>query len=492
MATRGIRVVHKKRGNRRSGSHKAGRVGELIFFATFFGVGVIGLALVLGLVILPELRSAREFVETTCVVKEKRIGQSQHIVEVEQMVPSTEKKKDPPRDQASEEDEEQENSLVYRPELYIEYEVDGQKYATWTYDAAGVYSSDRESQQAILDDFRIGQTYPCWYDPHRPGTAVLVKGFSWFGPLIALIPLSFLLIGGGGLIYGLFHWGKSAEHRAAVALRNQRRRERLLRKSGLIADGFGAEKFPNVPRGVDISSSPGNTYPFRLPVSVLPAWKLLGLLAACLFWNGIVAAFITIAIQSFIDGDPEWAMTLFTLPFLACGVFLIFHLVRQFLVATGVGVTFVEVSAHPLTPGGRYRFLLHQAGRLRVDKLEAVLVCREKTQYQQGTDTRTESQIVFEQVLFCKENFEVVRNKPLEAQESFEIPERVMHSFVADNNEVSWSIEVRGVVARWPDFTRTFPIVVRPHHDTTATIRLELPSTHQPVSSNLATMKRFG
>lgn len=470
-----------------------GRLGELIFFATFFVVGLVGLALVLGLVIIPELRSASEFVETLCVVKGKEVVTPDNLVhallahDLHDDFKESESK-------AKENEPEDKNGQTYRPEIEIEYEVDGKTYTARTYDIAGVYSNGREAKQEIIDRFKVGETYVCWYDPHNHETAVLVKGFSWFGPLFALIPLSFLLIGGGGLIYRMFHWGKSAEHRAAIALRTQRRRERLLRKSGLAAEGFGAESqsLPNVPRGVNMVNSPGNTYPFRLPVSVLPAWKLLGMLAACFLWNGIVAIPVTIAVRSFISGDPEWAMSLFTLPFIVCGLFLIFLLAKQFLIATGVGITFIEVSAHPLVPGNRYRFLLHQAGRLRINKLEAVLVCREKAQYQQGTDTRTENRIVFEQALFVKNNFEVHRHRPFEAKESFEVSEGVMHSFIADNNEVSWTIEVRGNVASWPDFTRTFPIIVHPSRSVATTIRLEIPAEEKQADEKLATLKRLG
>ena len=492
MASRGIRVVHKKRGNRRSGSSKMGRLGEMIFFATFFVVGLVGLALIFAFVIIPELRSAREFVETLCVVKDKRIAEPDQTVQ--DQIAQDQATPDQTAVAAEETDNKPkaESRKTYRPEINIEYEVDGKTYSIWTYDIAGVYSTGREAKQEIIDNFKIGETYVCWYDPHQHETAVLVKGFSWFGILIALIPLSFLLIGGGGLVYGMFHWGKSAERRAAIALRTQRRRERLLRKSGLAAEGLGVANLPNVPRCVDMASSPGNTYPFRLPVSVLPAWKLIGLLAACLIWNGIVAVLLTIVIRSFINGDPEWAMGLCMLLFIACGGFLIFLLVKQFLIATGIGVTFIEMSAHPLVPGSRYDFLLHQAGRLRVNKLEAVLVCRERAQYQQGTDTRTEDRIVFEQSLFVSKDFEVHHHKPFETKESFEVPEGAMHSFVADNNEVSWSIEVRGDVARWPDFTRTFPVIVHPARRAAATIRIEMPTADKQADKKLAALKRLG
>ena len=45
--------------------------------------------------------------------------------------------------------------------------------------------------------------------------AVLVRGYSlWFWMLL-LVPLGFMVIGGGGLAYTLWHWGKSPEHQAA-------------------------------------------------------------------------------------------------------------------------------------------------------------------------------------------------------------------------------------------------------------------------------------
>ena len=47
-----------------------------------------------------------------------------------------------------------------------------------------------------------------------PGVAVLVRGYSlWFWMLL-LVPLGFMVIGGGGLAYTLWHWGKSPEHQA--------------------------------------------------------------------------------------------------------------------------------------------------------------------------------------------------------------------------------------------------------------------------------------
>ena len=68
--------------------------------------------------------------------------------------------------------------------------------------------------RAILDQFRNRPRVRRWYDPLNPTVAVLVRGYSWFAWLLLLVPSGFILIGGGGLMYTLWHWGKSAEHRA--------------------------------------------------------------------------------------------------------------------------------------------------------------------------------------------------------------------------------------------------------------------------------------
>ena len=75
---------------------------------------------------------------------------------------------------------------------------------------------------------------------------------------------------------------------------------------------------------------------------------------------------------------------------------------RQLLVTAGVGPTLVEISDHPLLPGGEYEVFVSQAGRGRLGGLDLDLVCEEEAIYQQGTNTRAETREVFRQgVLRC-------------------------------------------------------------------------------------------
>ena len=87
----------------------------------------------------------------------------------------------------------------YHPEIRIRYEVDGRKYELWTYDAVPTWYPDKGGQQAILDSFQVGRTYPCWYDPDRPEKAILVRGHAWAPFLLLFVPLAFMTVGAIGM-----------------------------------------------------------------------------------------------------------------------------------------------------------------------------------------------------------------------------------------------------------------------------------------------------
>lgn len=87
----------------------------------------------------------------------------------------------------------------YRPALKIRYEASGRKIETWAYDGGIIYSPNRASQQAIIDSFQVGSTYPCWYDRDRPEQAVLVRGHSRGAYLSLIFPIGLLVVGAVGM-----------------------------------------------------------------------------------------------------------------------------------------------------------------------------------------------------------------------------------------------------------------------------------------------------
>lgn len=421
-----FRPYGKKRGERRTGSRRLGRLGEALFSFVLLAVGVVVLLLMLTQLVLPEWRASNRFVETEC-----------HVI------------------QGLVRSDEEENNKRYWPDLLIRYEFDGTVYETWTYQLAPEYSSDRAESQRVLDQYVVGEKVPCWVDPDNPSRVVLVRSFRWWLWLLLLLPVSFIVIGGGGFIYVLLHSSTSAERRAALA------------KKAADLDLFDAADargpdFPQAPDCSHLTDSPGTQLAYRLPVDVSPGWKLFGMFVMTLFWNAIVGLATYGVVRGFLEGGGHWLAVAFLVPFAAVGGGIFVMFVRQLMITTGIGSTRVEISGHPLAPNEEYEVFLSQTGRLRFNSLKVLLVCEEEATYQQGTDTRTATETVFRETVYEQKHFEVQRGSAFEVRFSVRLPASAMHSFQSDHNEIRWRLVVLGDVARWPDYKRRFPLIVYP------------------------------
>jgi len=94
-------------------------------------------------------------------------------------------------------------TTVYQPDFQFTVQTtDGRRYAARGYDAFESASSDRANQQAIVDQYTVGKTYPCWYNPARPAQAVLTRQFNW---VLFIIPGVFFFVGGMFLIVGILN-----------------------------------------------------------------------------------------------------------------------------------------------------------------------------------------------------------------------------------------------------------------------------------------------
>jgi hypothetical protein len=423
---RNFRYYEKKRGHRRTGSRLFGSLGEALFFASMFLVGCVGIVTGIAWLIIPEWRVNHDFAEQSCKVIEKRVVPIQG-----------------------------EKGLLYRPEVKIEYQVEGVAYSPYTFDIHHTLKSTQDEAQAAIAGFTELQSYPCWYDPAEPKIAVLVRGYQWWIWPTLLIPVSFIVIGIGGLVYTALYWGKSAERRAA-AVRSVPAPELFDLPANVDS------KFPYIPDGSEITSSPGTRLAYRLPLTHSPGWTILGLLAACIAWNSAVSVFLVVAIRSFLAGAPDWPMTLFIMPFLVVGIALVVVFAQLLRQTAGIGPTLVEISDHPLVPGNRYRLFLSQSGNRTLASVDISLVCEEEAVFRQGTNARTESRQVYRQPLQNGVGATVRPGEPLEMECDLPVPAEAMHSFRASHNQIQWKLLVRGEIVGWHGFERSFPVVVRP------------------------------
>ncbi len=350
---------------------------------------------------------------------------------------------------------------TYHPEIKIRYEVDGRKYEVWTYDAIFMFYPDQAGQQAIVDSFQVGATYPCWYDPDSPDKAILVRGHAWAPYILLVVPIGFLLIGGAGIRDS---WNN---------------REKMTRQFGLVsamqaggaAFAAGADR-STVPT-LDLSQSPGSNLPYRLPSSTSPGRYLLGCLFFTLFWYGITAPFVVIMIASRLGATwakpgPPWPIQLVIILFAIVGlsafVFLIYFSTTELLVSIGVRPTTVEISHHPLEPGAHLVVFLSQRARwtMKMNRLRLLCICEEQASRSGGRDSRTETRRVYEEEVLARDQLELQPSVPLEARAELRLPYGAMHSFLAEHNQLRWKLVVRGDIAGWPTFEREFPIVVQP------------------------------
>jgi hypothetical protein len=153
---------------------------------------------------------------------------------------------------------------------------------------------------------------------------------------------------------------------------------------------------------------------------------------------------------------------LFLIPFVLVGAFFVYLAINTALIATGVGRTVVEVSKARLAPGESVDLHVSQSGKMDLNRLTVTLVCEEMATYTVGTNSRTARKKFFELVASDRSSVSVRPGSPVEMCKTVKIPDDAMHSFKARHNQIHWRFEVKGDVARWPDFDRFFPILVEP------------------------------
>lgn len=341
----------------------------------------------------------------------------------------------------------------YAPRFRLQFALNGRDHRVWAqYEINDVHTLDRARSVALLDQFTAGQNYPCWYDPSDPGRVVLRRGYTWFAWLLLLVPVPFIAVGGGGLVFVVWNWGKSAERRAVSAQRTG---------SEMLQPSESAAPPPTVPSHADLTDSPGTTMAFRLP-NADGGWGLFGLFALALGWNAMLALLGALSTDSLRPSNFDWLTAAIVLSFGIVGLGLCTLVVRRLLQAAGIGPTIVEISAHPLYPGGEYEIFVSQSGKLDVRSFSVSLVCEEEATYRQGTDARTASRRVHEEELCRRETFTIRHGAALEIRAPLSIPARAMHSFRAEHNAICWKLIVRGRFSRRADFERSFPIYVYP------------------------------
>lgn len=438
------RIFGKKRGHRRTGSQLWGSFGEGVFHAVVFCAGLAFAGLLISGIAVPEWRINHDFIETRCEIVGK--GLARRIVE------------DSPGGFVT----------LWRPTVRVRYATDDGPREAWARTSRPEAVSDRAAAAERLEAWQLGSEVPGWYDPADPDVVVLERGYNWWMWLLALLlPGALLAFGGAGLARAIRRWGRSEE---AIAARAGGRR--LLAGTPPIE----ASGHPAVPACDDLVNSPGTVLRYRLPIESPENWTLLGLGLFAVLWNAVLVVLAVNAGFDLAGGRVDRLLAALLVPFLAIGIAGVTLFVRGLFLAAAIGTTQLEISDHPLRPGGRYEVLLAQGGSGPLQELELALELEEQATFRQGTDARSERAVVWRQVVASRQDVELDPVSRFEMQASVCVPADAMHSFVSEHNAVRWRLTVRGTPARWPAFLRMFPVVVYPQTATDG-----IPSRHAPL-----------
>src|SRR4051794_27614107 len=320
---------------------------------------------------------------------------------------------------------------TYKVDVRYSWTAGGSTRVGSRYDFMGGSSSGREGKQRIVDRYPPGARVTCWVDPDDPDEAVLSRGLSPIY-LIGLLPLLFLGIGLGGLVWTL--------------------------RSGRGGSGAASPVAPGEsPFGVPLPVT--GSGPAQLKPSATPLGMFLGLVFLALFWNGIVSVFVWQMIQSWRSGQPDGCLTAFLVPFVLVGLALIFGVLRQLLVLFNPRLS-ITLTPGVLAPGQAafVQWKLGSGGR-GVSRVLITLEGREEARYRRGTSTYTDRETFFTQpVVDCAQSYEIAEG----GSATFTLPAGAVPSFRATHNKIVWTLKAQCELPRWPDTSEEYEVMVQP------------------------------
>ena len=323
------------------------------------------------------------------------------------------------------------DSHNYRPDIHFKYQVSGREFVSETYSFETMSSSGKKWASEIVTKHPVGSEHPCFYNPGKPGEAVLIRDLPhWSVFAFSLLPLLFVGIGGGIIFSSLRGEKKPSKDFIANA----------------IQDSVGTTSAPWI----------GNEGSRKLKPETSRMSNVIFFAIFGLIWNGITWLIVYTVIRD--DGLFSFPMLIISL-FVVIGLGLVLGFIYQLMALTNpvVEVAFSE-AAVPI--GESVDIAWELTGNVsRLSELELAVVGYESATYRRGTDTVTDI-AEFERVRIASASkAEDIRF----GSTTIQIPAGTMHSFQGKNNKVVWKVEVKGVIHRWPDINDNYTFFVKPN-----------------------------
>lgn len=341
------------------------------------------------------------------------------------------------------------DGTTYSIDILYEYEIEGKIYRSNAYDFIDVSSSGSSGKREIVRQHPRGKQTVCYVNPDDPYEAVLSREYSWV-LLFGLIPIIFVLVGLGIILASIFGKSKKSKSKSIQSVGTTPRRFSAGRTSGVSpSTRTGTEYVPAYEK---------SNQPVELDAHTSRWGKVFGLLFFAVFWNGITSIFVGFAVKSWMDGNPEWFLTIFITPFVIVGLVVILLFIKE-VIGLFNPKPVVTVNSNTLSPGETLDVAWDIKGRTsRIRKLTFTFEGREEATYRQGTDTRTD-----DNTFATYQIYETTNEFDMQAgAASIVIPENAIHTLHAHSNKILWMIKVHGDIPRWPDIEFEYEIFITP------------------------------
>lgn len=310
---------------------------------------------------------------------------------------------------------------TYSIKVRYRFQLDGRKYVSERYDFSTGTSSGRDWREQAVAQLRADPSPVCFVNPADPNDSVLTRELGnerWFG----LIPLVFVLVGAGVFLGASKMAGKKS----------------------------GANALPHPAPQQQITSLAHGGY--KLKPAVSPKTACIGMGCLALFWNSIVWL---ILLQPNIPVFARIFVSIFALIGLA-----MFGGFGYYLLALFNPKPTLTASEHSVPLGQSFQLKWRFSGNTsRIDRLEIVLTAKESATYRRGTSTTTDHNFFVHEKVFETRD----RTNVSSGELTITIPHESMHSFDSGNNKITWTVQLNGDIAKWPDVKMEFPITVVPN-----------------------------
>ncbi|MEM9409830.1 MAG: DUF3592 domain-containing protein [Planctomycetota bacterium] len=326
----------------------------------------------------------------------------------------------------------------FTAEFEYEYSVEGLLFKNDRYDFLNT-QGNRSSAQKLIAKYPIGTELKIHFDPNNPQNSVIDREVDLKIENI-IFPSIFVLAGlavcVGPLFFSLGHPQGEIERQEEVA-----RGELALDQSGqtLSLDEMLDQQFAG-PQKLKPEQS------LKLAASVVVGFTVI--------WTGGVG----FVVRDFLFRNFDWFEFLFMVPF-GLGAIVLIGISIYLLLSLFNPKVEIAISNGAVPLGQAVNIAWEIKGRsLIIDNLAISVIGEEKATYVEGTDKKTDL-----------ETFHTIKilgtSEPALMQfgtKTISIPPDSMHSFKAEHNEISWSVEVHGEIPWWPDINSKMPFRVKP------------------------------